>query len=60
MLMFLLTLSQNTMYEGELVNWSQMDIKHKTCDIQTWGKKHLFLDTSSNIDTTCPITLPVH
>jgi hypothetical protein len=33
---------------------SQMDIKRKTCDIQTWGK-HLFLDMSStNIDTLVP------
>jgi hypothetical protein len=38
-------------YEGESVNRSQMDIRHKTCDIGTW-KKHLFLDMSSaNIDT---------
>jgi hypothetical protein len=41
-------------YEGESVNRSQMDIKLKTCDIQTW-KKHLFLDISStNIDTLVP------
>jgi hypothetical protein len=39
------------LYEGQSVNRSQMDIKRKTCDIQTW-KKHLFLDISStNIDT---------
>jgi hypothetical protein len=39
------------LHEGESVNKSQMDIKHKTCDIHTW-KKHLFLDISStNIDT---------
>jgi hypothetical protein len=31
-----------------------MDLKCKTCDVQTW-KKHLFLDTSSsNIDTLVP------
>jgi hypothetical protein len=30
----------------ESVNRSQMDIKCKSCDIQTW-KKHLFLSTSS-------------
>jgi hypothetical protein len=37
--------------EGEL----QMDIKRKTCDIQTW-KKHLFLDISyANIDTLVPL-----
>jgi hypothetical protein len=31
-----------------------MNIKHKTCDIRTWGKK-LFLDISStNIDTLVP------
>jgi hypothetical protein len=29
-----------------------MDVKHKTCDIRTWKKKHSFLDISSaNIDT---------
>jgi hypothetical protein len=39
------------MYEGKSGNWSQMDMKRKTCDIRTW-KKHLFLDISSaNIDT---------
>jgi hypothetical protein len=38
-------------YEEGLVNRSQMDIKRKTCDIQTW-KGHLFLDMSSTkIDT---------
>jgi hypothetical protein len=32
-----------------------MDIKLKTHDIQTWGKKDLFLDISStNIDTLVP------
>jgi hypothetical protein len=37
-------------YEEESVR-SQMDIKRKTCDIQTW-EKHLFLDISStNTDT---------
>jgi hypothetical protein len=41
-------------YEGESVNRSQMDIKHKTCDIRIL-KKHLFLDISSpNIDTLVP------
>jgi hypothetical protein len=33
-------------YEGESVNRSQMDIKHKTCDIRSW-KKHLLLDIRS-------------
>jgi hypothetical protein len=38
-------------YKGESVNWSQLDVKCKICDIQTWGK-NLFLDISStNIDT---------
>jgi hypothetical protein len=33
---------------------SQMDIKHKTCDIRNW-KKRLFLDKSStDIDTLAP------
>jgi hypothetical protein len=32
-------------YEGESVNWSQMDIKRRTYDIQTWTK-HFFLDIS--------------
>jgi hypothetical protein len=42
-------------YEGESVNRSQMDIKHKTCNIRTW-KKHLFLTISSaNIDTLVPL-----
>jgi hypothetical protein len=42
-------------YEGESVNRPQMDIKRKTCDIQTW-EKHLFLDISStNIDTLVPL-----
>jgi hypothetical protein len=41
-------------YEGESANRSQMDIKHKTCDIRTWTK-HLFLNISStNIDTLVP------
>jgi hypothetical protein len=38
-------------YEEEPVNMSQMDIKHKTCNIRP-GKYHLFVDISStNIDT---------
>jgi hypothetical protein len=34
-----------------------MDMKRKTCDIRTWGKKrHLFLDISStNIETLVPL-----
>jgi hypothetical protein len=41
-------------YEEESVSRSQMDIKCKTCDIQTW-KKHLFLNISSiNTDTLAP------
>jgi hypothetical protein len=41
-------------YEGEPANWTQLDIKRKTCDIRTW-KKYLFLDISStNIDTFAP------
>jgi hypothetical protein len=41
-------------YEGQSVNRSQMDIKPKTCDIQTC-KKALFLDISSiNINTLVP------
>jgi hypothetical protein len=43
-----------TIYEGESVNRSQMDIKRNANDIRTW-KKHLFLDISStNIDTLVP------
>jgi hypothetical protein len=43
------------MYEGESITRSQMDIKRKSCDIQTWKKKHSFLDMSStNIDTLVP------
>jgi hypothetical protein len=39
---------------GESINWLQMDIKHKTCNIRSW-KKQLFLDISStNIDTLAP------
>jgi hypothetical protein len=34
------------MYKREPVNRSQMDIKHKTCDIRTWKQRHLFLDIS--------------
>jgi hypothetical protein len=42
------------LYDGELVNRSQMDIKRKTCDTRTW-EKHLFLDISStNTDTLVP------
>jgi hypothetical protein len=41
-------------YEGESVNRSQMDIKRKTREIQTW-KNHLFLDICSiNIYTLVP------
>jgi hypothetical protein len=41
-------------YKVESVNRSQMDLKHKTCDIRAW-KKHLFLDISStNINTLIP------
>jgi hypothetical protein len=51
------TYSEDTfhaLYEGESVNRSQMDIKRKTCDIRTWGKR-LFLNISStNIDTCVP------
>jgi hypothetical protein len=33
---------------------SQMDTKHKTCDIRNW-EKHLFIGISStNIDTLVP------
>jgi hypothetical protein len=40
-----------SIYEGESVTRSQMDIKRKTCDIRT-REKHLFLDISStNIHT---------
>jgi hypothetical protein len=43
------------MYEGESINRSQMDIECKTCDIQTWKKKHLFLDIFCiHIDTLVP------
>jgi hypothetical protein len=52
-------LQAHTVYEGESVNRSQIDIKRKTCDKQTW-EKHLFLDISStNIDTLIPSLLPV-
>jgi hypothetical protein len=37
---------------------SQMDKKHKTCDIRTW-KKHLLCDISST-NIGCPIALPEH
>jgi hypothetical protein len=41
-------------YEGMSINRSQMDIKCKTCDIQTW-KKLVFLNISStNTDTLVP------
>jgi hypothetical protein len=44
----------NHIYEVESINRSQMNMKHKTCDIRTW-KKHLFLDISStNFDTLAP------
>jgi hypothetical protein len=33
------------LYEGGSVNWSEMDIRRKTCYIRTW-EKHLFLDIS--------------
>jgi hypothetical protein len=53
MIVFVLILLMAS-YEGESVNRSQMDIKCKTCDIQTW-KEHLFLDMSStNTDTLVP------
>jgi hypothetical protein len=44
------------MYEEESVNWTQMAIKRKTCDIRNWKKEtHLFLDISStNIDALVP------
>jgi hypothetical protein len=42
------------MYKEESVNRPQMDIRSKTCDIQTWGK-HLFIGISfSSIDTLVP------
>jgi hypothetical protein len=44
----------NSYYEGESVNRSQMDIKRKTCDIRNW-KKHLYFDIySTNNDTIVP------
>jgi hypothetical protein len=44
------------MHEGESVNSSQMDIKRKTRDNETWKKNNdLFLGISSiNIDTLVP------
>jgi hypothetical protein len=46
--------SSSVLYEEELVNRSQMDIKHKTCDIRIC-KKYLFLDMSTtNINTLLP------
>jgi hypothetical protein len=44
----------STIYEGEYVNMSQMDIKRNTCDIPAW-EKHLFLAVSfTSIDTHVP------
>jgi hypothetical protein len=40
-------------YEGESVNRSQMDIKRKTCDIETWEKLFLYI-SFINIDTIVP------
>jgi hypothetical protein len=41
-------------YKGESVNRSQIDIKCKTYDVQTWNKPS-FLDISfTNIDTLVP------
>jgi hypothetical protein len=48
------SLPGGTMYEGESVYRSQMDIKRKTCDIQIWKKKYLFFDISTNINTLVP------
>jgi hypothetical protein len=39
-------------YERESVGGPQLNIKRKTCDIRTWGKK--ILDVSSSIDTHVP------
>jgi hypothetical protein len=48
------------MYEGESVNRSQMDIKRKTCDIQTWKKTFTSWHILQQCWYTCHITLPVH
>jgi hypothetical protein len=46
---------EECIYEGESVNRSQIDIKRKTSVIQTWKKKHFFLDvSSSNTDIVAP------
>jgi hypothetical protein len=40
------------MYEGQSVNMSQIDIKHKICNIRKLETKFLFLDIfTTNTDT---------
>jgi hypothetical protein len=47
------------LYEGESINRSEMNIKHKICNIWTW-KKHLFLEHILHQHWyTCPFALPV-
>jgi hypothetical protein len=49
---------RNGLYEGQSVNRTQMDIKRKTRDIQTWEKHFSTYPTPTLIHT--PIALPVH
>jgi hypothetical protein len=46
-------------YEGESVNRSQMDIKHKTYDIRNWKKTFISRHSLHQHGYTCPISLPV-
>jgi hypothetical protein len=50
----LLTHLGGLVYEGGTVNRSRMDIKRKTCDVQTWEKQLLFDICSINIHTLVP------
>jgi hypothetical protein len=46
-------------YEGESVDRSQMDIKHKTCEIWTWKKTFISCNILHQHWCICPTTLPV-
>jgi hypothetical protein len=49
------TFSVSVKYKGESVNSSQMDVKRKTCDIQNWKEKKIYLNISfTNTDTPVP------
>jgi hypothetical protein len=46
-------------YEEESVNRSQIDIKRKTCDIQSWKKTFISRHVLHQHWYTCPIALPM-